>query len=121
VKVFIIILVVILVLAALIYLFYKKKVVPKMGEYNSLLEANKITMSIFVIDKFKDKLSNQNIPKVMLDQIPKVLRGKKFCLVKAKVGPQVQTLIADDKIFKNIPVKKMVKADLAGIYIINFR
>ena len=69
----------------------------------------------------KDKLANQNMPKVVLEQTPKMLRNKKLPLVKAKIGPQIQTLITDEKVFKNIPVKKMVKVDLAGMYIINIK
>ena len=38
-------------------------------------------------------------------------------MVKAKVGPQVMSLVCDDKIFDNVPVKKEVKATVSGIYI----
>ena len=120
-KVILIIIAVLAVLGLLFFWFYKKKLVPKMDEYNSLMQANKVTVSIFVIDKMKDKLANQNMPKVVLEQTPKMLRNKKLPLVKAKIGPQIQTLITDEKVFKNIPVKKMVKVDLAGMYIINIK
>ena len=120
-KIILIILAVVAVLGLLFFWFYKKKVVPKMDEYNSMLQANKMTVSIFVIDKMKDKLANQNMPKVVLEQTPKMLRNKKIPLVKAKIGPQIQTLIADEKVYNSIPVKKMVKVDLAGMYIINIK
>ena len=37
--------------------------------------------------------------------------------MKAKVGPQIVSLVADEKIFDDIPVKKEVKAVVSGIYI----
>ena len=92
-----------------------------MGEYNSLIQANKVTATIFVIDKMKDKLTNQNVPKALIEQTPKMLRGKKLPIVKAKIGPQIQTLIAEEKVYKQLPVKKMVKVDIAGMYIVNIK
>ncbi len=79
-----------------------------MNEYNDMMQANKMTVSIFVIEKKKDKFSNQNVPKAVMDQIPKMLRGKKFPLVNAKSGPQIHTLIADEEVFKKIPVKQNI-------------
>lgn len=38
-------------------------------------------------------------------------------IVKAKVGPQILSLVCDEKIFDSIPVKKEVKASVSGIYI----
>ena len=37
--------------------------------------------------------------------------------MKAKVGPQIMSLICDEKIFDSVPVKKEVKAVVSGIYI----
>ena len=45
------------------------------------------------------------------------MRGTKLPIVKAKVGPKVMTLIADEAIFADIPVKKEVKATVSGLYI----
>ena len=38
-------------------------------------------------------------------------------MVKAKVGPQIMSLICEEKIFDSVPVKKEVKAVVSGIYI----
>jgi hypothetical protein len=38
-------------------------------------------------------------------------------IVKAKVGPQIATLLCDKNIYDNLPVKKTVKVELAGVYI----
>lgn len=120
-KIFLIVLAVLLVLGLLLFWFYKAKVSPKLNEYNSMLDASKVVVSVFVLEKFRGKLKDQNMPKVLLNQFPKMLLGKKFPLVKAKIGSQFQILIADEKIFDKLPVKKMVKIELAGMYIVNIK
>ncbi len=90
----------------------------KFNEQQSIINSTKVTTSILVIDKKKDKLTNANMPKVVTQQIPKYLKFKKMPLVKAKIGPQIMTLICDPKVFKEIPVKKQVKVDISGIYIV---
>ena len=42
-------------------------------------------------------------------------------IVKAKVGPQVMTLLADPRVFEQIPVKAEVKAEVSGIYIVGIK
>jgi hypothetical protein len=93
----------------------------KAAEQQSMINSTKMTTSILVIDKKKDKLTNANMPKAVVDQIPKYLKFKKMPLVKAKIGPQIMTLICDPKVFKELPVKKQVKVDIAGIYIVGMR
>lgn len=93
----------------------------KAGEQQTLINSNKMTTSILVIDKKKEKLTNANMPKTVVDQIPKYLKFKKMPLVKAKIGPQIMTLICDPKIFKTIPVKKQIKVEISGIYIVGMK
>ena len=54
---------------------------------------------------------------MVIDQSPRMLRGSKLPIVKAKVGPQIMSLVCDEKIFDSVPVKKEVKAVISGIYI----
>lgn len=93
----------------------------KAAEQQILINSNKMTTSILVIDKKKEKLTNANMPKTVVDQIPKYLKFKKMPLVKAKIGPQIMTLICDPKVFKIIPVKKQVKVEISGMYIIGMK
>lgn len=116
-----IILLVLLVIAGIIFILYKKFIVPKTKQYDDMMKQYKQTMSIFIISKTKGKLVDENVPKSIIDQIPKLLRGRKFPLVKAKIGPQIVTLIADERIYEKIPVKKMVKADIAGMYLVDIK
>jgi hypothetical protein len=58
---------------------------------------------------------------MVIDQTPKLMRRSKLPIVKAKIGPKIMTLVADEAIFDLIPVKKEIKADVSGIYIVGVR
>ncbi|BCN28819.1 hypothetical protein [Anaeromicropila herbilytica] len=79
------------------------------------------TMSMLVIDKKRMKLTEANLPKIVVDQTPKYLRRSKVPIVKAKIGPKVMTMICDEKIFDLVPLKKEVKAVVNGIYIMDVK
>ena len=66
------------------------------------IEAAKQTVNMLIIDKKKMKLKDSGLPAAVLEQTPKYLRGAKFPIVKAKVGPQVMSLIADGAIFDSL-------------------
>ncbi|MDF2511547.1 MAG: hypothetical protein K0S04_1413 [Herbinix sp.] len=85
------------------------------------MQAAAQTVSILVIDKKKMKMKEAGLPKIVLDQTPKYMRGTKVPVVKAKIGPKVMTLIADAKVYDIIPVKKEVKAVISGIYIMDVK
>ena len=85
------------------------------------IEAAKQTMSMLVIDKKKMKLKDAGLPKMVLEQTPKYLRGTKTPVVKAKIGPRVMTLMCDPKVFDQIPVKAEIKAEVSGIYIVGIK
>jgi uncharacterized protein YneF (UPF0154 family) len=101
--------------------FLGKKAQKKQAEQQELLEQNKQTVSMLIIDKKKLKLKESGLPQMVIDQTPKYLRRSKVAVVKCKVGPQIMTLMCDDKIFDIIPVKKEVKAVISGIYIMNVK
>ena len=76
---------------------------------------------MLIIDKKKMRLKDSGLPAVVIEQSPKMLRRSKLPIVKAKIGPKVMTLICDASIYDSIPVKKEVKAEVSGIYILNVR
>ena len=108
---------VVLVAAFIGLYFYAKKMEKKQAEQEEQLKAASQTVSMLIIDKKKMKMKDAGFPAVVLENTPKYLRGLKVPVVKAKVGPRVMTLMCEDKIFPNIPVKKEVKAVISGIYI----
>lgn len=118
--VLLIILVVLLAALAALY-FFGKRMQKKQAEQQEQIEAAKQTVSMLVIDKKRMRMKESGLPQFVIDQTPKLMRRSKLPIVKAKVGPKIMTLVADEKIFDVIPVKKEVKATVAGIYITDVR
>ena len=112
----IVVLVVLIALVVVLY-FLGKKAEKRQAEQNAQIEQYKQTVSMLIIDKKRMKITESGLPQSVIDQTPKLMRRAKLPIVKAKVGPQVMSLVADDKIFDSIPVKKEVKAVVSGIYI----
>ena len=107
-----------LMTAAIIVLYFLgKKMQKKQAEQDAYLAANKQTVSMLIIDKKKVKFKDAGFPQSVIDQAPKMSRGMKVPAVKVKIGPQIMTFIADEKIYDSIPVKKEVKAVISGMYI----
>ena len=107
----------ILIIAVVALYFLGKKAQQKQSEQQAQIDAMKQTVSMLIIDKKRMKLRDAGLPQVVIDQTPKWARGSKLPVVKAQVGPQVMSLICDEKIFDSVPVKKEVKAVVSGIYI----
>lgn len=107
-----------IIIAAIVGLyFYAKKMERKQIETQEQMKAMAQTVSMLVIDKKRMKIKDAGLPAVVLESTPKYLRGAKVPIVKAKVGPKVMSLMCDEKVFPNIPVKKEVKAVISGMYI----
>jgi len=112
--------VVLVVIVAALY-FLNRWAGKRMATQNEMVEKHKQTVTIYVIDKKKDKVTNANLPKAMASQIPRMGRMMKMPLVKAKVGKDIMTLMCDNKVFPALPVKKNVTVEMAGIYIVGMK
>lgn len=119
----IIALIVVAVLAVIfIALFFLgKKLETKQNEQRSLLEANKQSVSLLVIDKKRMKMKDANLPASVMEQVPKMSKNIKVPLVKVKIGPQIMTMFCDEAVFEILPVKKEVKAEISGLYIVGVK
>lgn len=98
-----------------------KKQQAKREEQQETIDAMKQTMSMLVIDKKKLPIKNSGLPQQVIDQTPWYLRRNKVPVVKAKVGPKILLLIAENDIFDEIPLKKEIKATVSGLYITDIR
>ena len=120
----------VLIAATIALYFLGKKAQKRKDEQDAQLAATAQTVTMLIIDKKRMRLNQSGLPQAVIDQTPKLmrpavvlentpkyLRRSKVPVVKAKVGPKVMTLIADDACFDMIPVKKEVKATVSGIYI----
>ena len=115
-----ILIITVVVLAIIIFVLYRmnRKAMGQMIQAQDFIDANRTTIQIFVIDKKREKPSATNLPKVVFELLPKRAKMQKSNLVRAKVGPQIVTLMCDKPVFDVLPVKKNVKVDLAGMYIV---
>lgn len=58
---------------------------------------------------------------MVIEQTPKLMRRSKLPIVKAKIGPKIAIMIADEKVFDLIPLKKEIKAEVSGLYIVGVK
>ena len=99
------------------YFVLKKKMETKMSAQKDLVDQHKVTTTILILEKRMDKIKNANIPKAVIDQIPKIYKLRKVPIVKAKIGPQVMDLMCEEDVFNKLPEKKSIKVEMAGIFI----
>ena len=108
------------IIVAVLY-FLGKKAQKSQAEQQEMLQANKQTVSMLIIDKKRMRIKDSGLPQMVIDQTPKMMRRSKLPIVKAKIGPQIMSLICDEKIFDYVPVKKEVKAVVSGIYVLDVK
>ncbi len=112
----------VVIVAGIVALYFLgKKAQKKQAEQQEMMEANKQTVSMLIIDKKRMRLKDSGLPQSVIDQTPKLMRFSKLPIIKAKVGPQILCLICDEKIYESVPVKKEVKAVVSGIYVLGVK
>ena len=119
----IVLLIILAVVAAALIVLYilGKRAQTKQEAQQEQMEAAKQTMSMLIIDKKRLPLKDSGLPQMVIDQAPKLMRRSKMPIVKAKVGPKIMVLVADANIYDSIPLKKEVKAEVSGIYIMGIK
>lgn len=115
------IIVLVFVILMIVLYFVGKKMQKKQDESQAQMQAASQVASILVIDKKRMKLKEAGLPKMVLENTPKYLRGSKVPIVKAKIGPKIMSLMCDEKIFPLLPVKKELKVVISGIYIMDVK
>ena len=111
-----------IMVALMIFLYiFGKKMQKKQALQDEQIAQHKQTVSMLIIDKKMMKLKDAGLPQAVIAQTPKLMRNSKLPIVKAKVGPQILSLVCDAKIYDSIPVKKEVKAGVSGIYIVDVK
>ena len=107
----------VLIIALIVLYFLGKKAQKRQEQQQAQIEAMKQTVSMLIIDKKRMKIKDSGLPQAVINQTPKLMRGSKLPIVKAKVGPQIMSLVCEERIFDSVPIKKEVKAVVSGIYI----
>ncbi|MBQ9614121.1 MAG: hypothetical protein IJV14_16285 [Lachnospiraceae bacterium] len=101
--------------------FVGKKMQKRQAEQQAQIEATKQPVKMLIIDKKRLPIKQSGLPQQVIDSTPWYAKRSKLPVVKAKVGPQIMNLIADEQIFDFIPVKKEVRAMVSGIYIVEVK
>ncbi len=116
-----ILIIVMVVLVVAFYFIYRtsSKRMKQSMEAEEFVNANKQVTSIYVIDKKYEKPTEQNLNKQIYEQLNSQAKRHKLCMVKAKVGPQIYTLITDKSVYDVLTPKKTVKVELSGLYIVS--
>lgn len=110
--------IIVVVLGIALYFLYRWAT-KKMVEQDTVINQQRMTQYAFIIDKKHDKITNvSGMPKAVTDNLPARAKLIKMYFVRAKIGPQIVTLICDKHIYNSIPLKKNLKIDIAGLYII---
>ena len=114
-----ILLIVIVVLGAIVagLYFLNRWAAKRVTQQQDMVEKTKQSASIYVIDMKRDKAANVTLPKVVMENLPRTAKLMKMYFVKAKIGPQIVTLMCEKTVFNALDVKKTFQVELAGIYI----
>ena len=115
-----VLLVIIVILAILLVVLYilGSRMQKRQAEQQTMIDASKQTVSILAIDKKKLKIGDSGLPKMVIDQTPWYMKWAKLPIVKAKIGPKVVTMIADEKVFLQFTAPhRVAKVVISGLYI----
>jgi len=93
----------------------------KVTAQQEMVNKTKQSASIYVIDKRHDKAANVTLPKVVMENLPRTTKLMKMHFVKAKIGPQIMTLMCEKGVYNALDVKKTFQVELAGIYIVHVK
>lgn len=118
------VLLVILFVAAIVLVvlyFLGRKMEKKQVESQALIDSAKQVATIMAIDKKKMKFSEAGLPPMVVEQTPWYAKRMKVPVVKAKIGPKIMTMIADDKVYQQLPLKTEAKVVISGLYITDIK
>ena len=88
------IIVFILLGVACFFLYRKGKDMQEKSETTQeQMRASAQVQSLLIIDKKKMRISEANLPKIVMEQTPKYLRRSKVPVVKVKIGPKIISMI----------------------------
>ena len=114
---------VVAIICVILFVLYKfgDKQQKKQEESRRQLYDNMQVVSMLVIDKKHMKLSEAGFPRSVTEQMKKRYLRSKAPVVKCKIGPQIVSLLCDEAIYDQIPVKTEIKAQVSGLYIMGIK
>lgn len=115
-NVVLVLLVIAAVVLAVLY-FLGRKLEKRQVEQQNMIDAAKQVVTLMAIDKKKMKLKDAGLPAMVYEQTPWYAKRFKIPVVKAKIGPKIMTMIADEKVYLQLPLKTEAKVVISGLYI----
>ena len=115
-----VILVILVIILAVLY-YFGRKMEKRQVEQQSMIDAAKQVVTIMAIDKKKMKLKDAGLPAIVMEQTPWYAKRAKIPVVKAKIGPRITTMIADEKVFLQLPLRTEAKVVVSGLYITDIK
>ena len=106
--------------ALVVMYFVGRRLQEKQAASQPAFDAAK-QLTMLPIDKKKVRLKEAGFPKLVWEQTPFYLRWMKVPVVKAKVGPKIITMMADETAFQQLPLKQECKVIVSGIYIVEVK
>ena len=67
------------------------------------------------------KLKDAGLPAIVMEQTPWYAKRAKIPVVKATIGPRITTMIADEKVFLQLPLRTEAKVVVSGLYITDIK
>lgn len=116
-QIILLVILIVLIGAIIALYFFGRKAQKRKEEQDAQMAAVAQVVPMLIIDKKRMRIKDSGLPQSIIEQTPKMMRRSKLPIVKAKVGPKIMTLIADESVFDLIPLKKEVKATVSGLYI----
>lgn len=119
--IYFVVIIVLFIIGVIVLAIVGSKMQKKQDAQRAQAEANAQPVTMMIIDKKIMKIKDAKLQKSIMEQIPKRMRNAKMPIVKAKIGPQIMSLICDDAVYDQVPTKGEVKAMVSGIYIIGVK
>ena len=111
---------VVLIIAAIVLgvlYYFGRKLEKRQVEAQATIDAAKQVVTLMATVKKKLKLKEAGLPAIVYEQTPWYAKRAKIPVVKAKIGPRIMTMIADEKVFLQLPLKTEAKVVISGMNI----
>ncbi len=117
----VLVILVIIVIVLVVLYFLGRRLERRQMASQEAIEAQKQIVTLMAIDKKKMRLRDSGLPAAALESTPWYSRRMKVPIVKAKVGPRIMTMLADERAFEQLPLRTEAKCVVSGLYIMEIK
>ncbi len=117
----VLVILVIIVIVLVVLFFVGQRLQRRQATSQELIDSQKQVVSLMAIDKKKMRIRDSGLPAAVIEQTPWYAKRMKVPIVKAKVGPKIMTLMADDRAYEQLPLRTEAKCVISGLYIVEIK